>query len=121
MTSLSRKSYWFFMFSRIYWLLDIVLTLVVLGCNTTSAALLTSGSDYQQAVLSLSIVAAIVVGFKGLMAFGESSQICRGVSRELDTMANDLKKGRIDDEKVDKKLERLKRRLPVGSCVVLRY
>lgn len=121
MTSLSRKSYWFFMFSRIYWLMDTFLTLIVLACNTTSAAILTSGSSNEEALLALAIVGAIVVGFKGLMGFGESSQVCRGVSRDLDTLANDLRKGRIDDAKVDKRIERLKRRLPAGSCVILRY
>lgn len=126
MTSLSRKSYWFFMFSRIYWLMDTFLTLIVLACNTTSAAILTSGSTNElarseEALLALAIVGAIVVGFKGLMGFGESSQVCRGVSRDLDTLSNDLRKGRIDDAKVDKRIERLKRRLPAGSCVILRY
>lgn len=120
--NLKAKAYWFFMFSRLYWALDTILTLCTLGCNTASAALLTSDPDrFFETALALSIVSAIVVGFKGLMAFGESSQVCRGVARDLDTIHNDQVKGRIDASKVDKRIERLKRRLPAGSCVVLRY
>ena len=120
--NLKAKAYWFFMFSRLYWALDTLLTLCALSCNTASAALLTSDPDrFFETALALSISSAIVVGFKGLMAWGEASQICRGVARDLDTIANDLRKGRIDDSKVDKRIERLKRRLPVGTCVALRY
>lgn len=121
--NLKAKAYWFFMFSRVYWTLDTILSLCILGCNTASAAMLTSSdpSRFLETALALSIVSAIVVGFKGLMAFGESSQVCRGVARDLDTIRNDHLKGRIDDSKVDKRIERLKRRLPTGSCVILRY
>lgn len=111
------------MLSRLYFAIDALFTLSILTCTTVAAGLSSTVNfeDYQNAILILSICSVILTGVKALFAFAESSQICRDVSRELDTMSNDLAKGRLNDSKVDKKITRLKKRLPAGSCLVLRY
>lgn len=118
---LRRQSYLFYLASRCYYVADAVLALSALVCSSVAAGLASTGKDYNDTIVALGTTSAVIVGTKQFFSFSESSAVCRGISRDLDGLANEHCKGRIDGEKLDKRIATLRRRVPVGSCVILRY
>lgn len=121
MSKLRTQSYAFYLASRVYYLADAALALTALVCSAVAAGLASTSADHNETIMGLSTTAAIVAGAKQFFGFADSSAVCRGISRDLDTLANDFTKGRISDEKLDRRIASIRRRVPVGSCVILRY
>lgn len=119
---LRRRSYIFWLLSRVYWLLNTVFVTIIITCSAV-AAVLTTQPDitvYQQPLLALSIVSAVLTGIKNATGFAENSATCRDISRSLDALANDHAKGRLTDAQTEKKILAIRRRVPLGTCMVLR-
>ena len=117
---LRRQAYVFYLASRVYYCVDATLTLITLVCSSVAAGLSSTTQDHSEAVTGLSVASAIVCGCKQFLACGESSAVCRGVSRDLDRLAHEYDKGKITEDKRDQRVHALQRRLPVGTCFVLR-
>lgn len=119
---LSRRAYAFWIISRFYWLVNALFAATIVSCSATAAVLSTQPPDEldQKSILALSIVSAVVTSIKTASGFAENSQACRDVSRSLDALANDLRKGRLTELQTEKRLIAIRRRVPLGTCVVLR-
>lgn len=121
MSKLRAQSYGFYLMSRVYYLADAMLTLTALVCSSVAAGLASTGTDHNTTIVGLSTATAITAGAKQFFGFADSSAVCRGISRDLDSLSNDFTKGRIDETKLDRRIASIRRRVPVGSCVILRY
>lgn len=121
-SDLSKRAYAFWIISRVYWLINALFALVVISCSGTAAALVTQSDveKYQKSILALTITSAVATGIKNASGFAENSQACRDVSRSLDALANDLRKGRLTDLQTEKRLISIRRRVPLGTCMFLR-
>lgn len=120
---LSRRSYAFWIISRFYWAVNALFAATIVSCSASAAVLSTSQSvtsTDQKSILALSIVSAVVTSIKAASGFAENSQACRDVSRSLDALANDLRKGRLTELQTEKRLVAIRRRVPLGTCVFLR-
>lgn len=120
--NLRRRSYIFWLLSRFYWLISSIFVTVIITCSAV-AAVLTTQPDitiYQQPLLALSIVSAVLTGIKNATGFAENSATCRDISRSLDALANDYAKGRLTDAQTEKKILTIRRRVPLGTCMFLR-
>lgn len=119
---LSRRSYAFWIISRVYWAVNALFAATIVSCSATAAVLSTQPPDDldQKSILALSIVSAVVTSIKAASGFAENSQACRDVSRSLDALANDLRKGRLTELQTEKRLIAIRRRVPLGTCVFLR-
>lgn len=119
---LSKRAYAFWIISRGYWLINAVFALIVITCSATAAVLVTQPDveKYQKSILALTVTSAVATGIKNASGFAENSQACRDVSRSLDTLANDLRKGRLTDLQTEKRLISIRRRVPLGTCMFLR-
>lgn len=119
---LSRRAYAFWIISRFYWLVNALFAATIVSCSATAAVLSTQPPDEldQKSILALSIVSAVVTSIKTASGFAENSQACRDVSRSLDALANDLRKGRLTELQTEKRLIAIRRRVPLGTCVFLR-
>lgn len=119
---LARRSYAFWIISRVYWAVNALFAATIVSCSATAAVLSTQPPDEldQKSILALSIVSAVVTSIKAASGFAENSQACRDVSRSLDALANDLRKGRLTELQMEKRLIAIRRRVPLGTCVFLR-
>lgn len=117
---LRRQAYFMWLASRVYYCADATLTLAALVCSSVAAGLASTKKDHADTITALCTAAAIVAGGKQFFAGAESSAVCRGISRDLDRLAHDFDKGRITEEKRDSRLHNIRRRLPVGTCFILR-
>lgn len=116
---LSRQSYSFAMLSRLYWL---AASFGGLFCVVASSlcAYFTSIDAHPQAVVGLSCAVA-AIGFLGrLYDPSESAATSRAIARELDRLRSDFAHGRLSEEQVARRVQKIQRRVPVGSCVFLR-
>lgn len=121
-SNLRDKSFIFWLLSRFYWALSSLFVVSIIVCNAVAAGMAASPdfSSHQQSVLILSVISAILVGVKNVAGFAENSAVCRDISRSLDSLAQDYKKGRLNDDQVEKRIVSIRRRVPIGSCVFLR-
>lgn len=123
-SELARRAYAFWIISRAYWLVNAVFAVTIVSCSATAAVLSAQSqalSDVdQKSILALSIVSAVVTSIKAASGFAENSQACRDVSRSLDALANDLRKGRLTELQCEKRLINIRRRVPLGTCLFLR-
>jgi len=119
---LSRRSYAFWIISRVYWAVNALFAATIVSCSASAAVLSTQPPEEmeQKSILALSIVSAVVTSIKAASGFAENSQACRDVSRSLDALANDLRKGRLTELQTEKRLIAIRRRVPLGTCVFLR-
>lgn len=121
-SELSRRAYAFWIISRFYWCLNALFAVTIIASSATAAVLVTQPDieQYQKSILALSVVSAVATGIKNASGFAENSQACRDVSRSLDVLANDLRKGRLNDLQTEKRLTQIRRRVPLGTCMFLR-
>lgn len=119
---LRRRSYAFWVLSRVYWALSTLFAVGVVACSATAAVLTTQPNveQYQSTILALSISSAILTSIKNVTGFAENSASCRDISRSLDTLANDYAKGRVTDAQTEKRIMAIRRRVPLGTCLFLR-
>lgn len=119
---LSRRAYAFWIISRFYWLVNAAFAAVIVSCSATAAVLSTQPANEldSKSILALSITSAVVTSIKAASGFAENSQACRDVSRSLDALANDLRKGRLTELQCEKRLIAIRRRVPLGTCMFLR-
>lgn len=124
-TDLSRRAYVFWLISRVYWVINALLAVSSVSCSATAAALSAQNTtmtlERQKTILALSIVSAVITSIKVAGGFAASSQACRDVSRSLDTLANDLRKGNINELKCEKRFINIRKRVPLGTCMFLRF
>lgn len=116
---LSRQSYAFAMLSRFYWACA-----AIAGSYTVVAssivAYLSQQKGYEQTVLGLSASVAVLAFLGRLYDPSENAAVCRGIARELDGLKNDLVHARRTEEAISRRIAKIQRRVPIGSCVFLR-
>lgn len=120
--SLRRRSYAFWIVSRFYWCVSMVCSITVVACGAVTAVLTTQPNidQYQKTILALSVTGAVLTSLQSVTGFPENSATCRDISRSLDTLANDFSKGRVDELQTERRLLKIRRRVPIGTCLFLR-
>lgn len=116
---LARSSYAFAMLSRIYWLCATLAGVYCVVASSAAAYLSTQKND-EQAVLGLTTSVAVLSFLGRLYDPSENSAVCRSIARELDKLRSDLAHARLSEDQVSRRIAKLQRRVPVGSCVFLR-
>lgn len=113
---LKRSCFMLFLMSRLAYISGMVTAVACIVLSATAAAFSQIEPDQKTTITALAASAAALTAVSRLLDFEGRAELLRSMSRDLTTVLRDYQRARIDSEKAYRRVDRIRRRAPVGLC-----